>query len=205
MRRLTRIMLGMDYNTQTYAEMYDGPMSIKDPRCPNMPPIPDNSSIYYQGDIGFDITGTHKLAQDKPTVTWSIPAENLGLKAYTAAAADFCLREFGKYIDALNAELYNRSRPDNENGKYYLNTPGGEILERNTAYFALCPQRDYNYGGGLTVCLLPNDQLQPPRMCLCIRLKVQLPKKNFASPFKCSARTCPTRWTDLLPNLILRG
>ena len=281
MRRLTRIMLGMDYNTQTYVEMYDGPMSIKDPRCPNMPPIPDNSSIYYQGDVGFDITGTHKLAQDKPTVTviipgdmivcdteggmpmkrlkyflhhmendtatykemydgkmevnfpstawdghaqppevhhistywhdanaceittthklaqdkptvtWSIPVENLGLKTYTAAAADFCLREFKKYIDELNAELYNRSRPDNENGKYYLHAPGGEILERNTAYFSLCPQRDYNYGTGLTVYLLPDDQLQPPKMCLCIRLQVQLPKKKLRKSIQMLCKDLP--------------
>ena len=281
MKRLKSKLLGMETNTQTYEAMYDGAMTIKDPRYPNMPPISDNCPIYYKDDIGFDITGTHKLAQDKPTVvviipsdrilcdtdggmpmkrlkyflhqmqndtatykemydgkmevnfystawdghvqppevhhistywhdnnaceittthklaqdkptvTWSIPVENLGLKTYTAAAADFCLREFGKYIDALNAELYNRSRPDNENGKYYLHAPGGEILERNTAYFSLCPQRDYNYGGGSTVYLMPDDQLQPPKMCLCIRLQVQLPKKKLRKTIQMLCRDLP--------------
>ena len=94
--------------------------------------------IYYNEDIGFKITGTHKLAQDKPTVTINIPIEMLSmeedtLQSHTSAiaAADHCLRKFAPYIDGLNAELYNRSRPDSEAGniiftaraaRYYRNT-----------------------------------------------------------------------------------
>ena len=62
--------------------------------------------------------------RDKPTVTINIPIEKLSmeedtLQSHTSAiaAADHCLRKFAPYIDGLNAELYNRSRPDSENGK----------------------------------------------------------------------------------------
>ena len=77
MKRLKSKLLGMETNTQTYEAMYDGAMTIKDPRYPNMPPISDNCPIYYKDDIGFDITGTHKLAQDKPTVVVIIPSDRI--------------------------------------------------------------------------------------------------------------------------------
>ena len=145
----------MEPNTTTYKAMYEGSMIIEDPAHPTMEPYVDYSSTYYNESIGFDISTTHKLAQDKPTVVISIPCTTLGIdvpdKSTESVEADFCLRAFKKYVDELNAELYNRSRPDNENGKYYLCTPCGEIIKRNTAYFALCPQKDYTNGSGSTV------------------------------------------------------
>ena len=97
-------------------------------------------------------------------------------KQLEKAAADFCLRAFAPYIDALNAELYNRSRPDKENGKFELYRPSGEVLMRNTAYFAVCAQRDYEYLGGINVSLYdPEDHPTPAKYCLCLRLQIQLP------------------------------
>ncbi len=95
------------------------------------------------------------------------------------AAADFCLRELAPYIDELNAELYNRSRPDRENGKYYLYRPTGEIHTRNAAFFAMCPQKDYENLGGIRVRLLEDGVARPPRLCLCIRMQIQLPFKKL--------------------------
>ena len=95
------------------------------------------------------------------------------------AAADFCLREFAPYIDALNAELYNRSRPDKENGKYYLHRPAGEIHTNNAAFFALCPQKDYENLSGIRVQLLEDGVERPPKLCLCIRMQIQLPFKKL--------------------------
>ena len=124
-------------------------------------------------------TRGHKLLKDKPTVTWQIPCEKIGITEISDTCADFCLRKFKKYIDELNRELYNRSRPDNENGKYYIHEPKGEIIKGNTAYFAMCPQKDYENGGGSTVYLLTDNVARPPKMCLCIRMQVQLPKKRL--------------------------
>lgn len=192
MKRLKNILLSMQNDTTTYKEMYDGPMIVC---CPHAPKILDHDPIYYSEYAGFEITPTHKLAQDKPTVMISIPCETLGIgipdKATECAAADFCLRAFKKHIDELNDELYNRSRPDNENGKYYLYAPGGEIVKRNTAYFAMCPQKGYENGAATMVYLFADGVERPERMCLCIRMQVQLPKKKLRKTIQMLCRNLP--------------
>ena len=194
MKRLKNKILSMEPNTTTYTAMYDGSMLIVDPSS-TMPSYMDYSSIYYNESIGFDISTTHKLAQDKPTVVISIPCTTLGIdipdKSTESVEADFCLRAFKKYIDELNAELYNRSRPDNENGKYYLCAPGGEIIKRNTAYFALCPQKDYTNGSGSKVYILSDGISRQPLMCLCIRVQVQLPKRNIKKTLRMLCKDLP--------------
>ena len=54
----------MESNTTTYRAMYEGSMVIVDPSHPTMLPYVDYSSTYYNESIGFDISVTHKLAQD---------------------------------------------------------------------------------------------------------------------------------------------
>ena len=195
MKRLKNKILSMEPNTTTYKAMYEGSMTIVDPSHPTMEPYVDYSSTYYNESVGFEISTTHKLAQDKPTVVISIPCATLGIdipdKFTENVEADYCLRAFKKYIDELNAELYNRSRPDNENGKYYLCAPGGEIIKRNTAYFALCPQKDYTNGSGSTVYLLSDGVSRPPLMCLCIRIQVQFPLKKLRKTFQMMCRDLP--------------
>ena len=195
MKRLKNKMLSMEPNTTTYKAMYEGSMTIVDPSHPTMEPYVDYSSTYYNKSVGFEISTTHKLAQDKPTVVISIPCATLGIdipdKFTENVEADYCLRAFKKYIDELNAELYNRSRPDNENGKYYLCAPGGEIIKRNTAYFALCPQKDYTNGSGSTIYLLSDGVSRPPLMCLCIRIQVQFPLKKLRKTFQMMCRDLP--------------
>lgn len=185
----------MEPNSGTYKEIYEGSMMvIVDPES-TIPPREEYSSTYYNEGIGFNISVTHKLAQDKPTVVISIPCTMLGIdapdKSVESAEADFCLRAFKKYIDELNAGLYNRSRPDKENGRYYLCTPGGEIIKRNTAYFALSPQKDYTNGSGSTVYLLNDGVSRPPLMCLCFRLQIQLPAKKHRKTLGMLCRDLP--------------
>ncbi len=184
MKRLKNMLLSMDPSTTTYKAMYEGCMIVYDPSHPGMEPWTAYEPTYYHEDIGFTITLTHKLAQDKPTVVIAIPVARLGMTEPASAVeqdavADLCLRTFKPYIDEMNAELYNRSRPDTENGKYELHAPGGEILKRNASYFALCPQKDYQNGSGAKVYVLNDDIQRPPLLCLCIRLQVQLPAKKL--------------------------
>ena len=173
----------MDNSETTYAEIYNGRVTI---------PVVGKDGVveeyteeyyheYYGNDIILRITATHKLAQDKPTLTWCIPIELLGmeLKECTAAAADYCLRGFAPYINELNSALYNRSRPDNENGRYYLVKPGGEVLKRNSAYFAECHQKDYVNHKGNMITFLEDGAQRPPKMCLCIRMQAQLPRRKI--------------------------
>ena len=174
MKRLKYYLLNMQNNTDTYKEMYNGELILVPPS--GQEPEVQYEPIYWHEDISCEITNTHKLACSKPTLTWSIPVEKLGFDTSTPAAADHCLRAFIPYIDELNANIYNRSRPDDENGKYYVYKPGGEVLVRNTAYFALRPQKDYISGSGNTVYLPDDGVSRPLKMCLCIRMQVQLPK-----------------------------
>ncbi len=191
MKRLKHKLLSMQPDTATYHEMYDGSMLVADPQRPNIVPWAEYDPTYYRENIGFRISATHKLAQDKPTVTVIIPCGCLGICQHHTAAADFCLREFGRYIDELNTELYTRGRPDSETGKYYLCSPGSEVLQRNSAYFALCPQKDYQNGSASNVYLLDGSIALPPQMCLCIKLQVQLPKKKLRKTVQMLCRDLP--------------
>lgn len=203
MKRLKSKLLS-DPNTTTYKQIYEGSMIVEDPAHPSMLPYTDYNTTYYSDSIGFEITATHKLAQDKPTVTISIPCERLGLekvdKRMEVVIADFYLREFKPYIDALNVELYNRSRPDNESGKYYLCCPGGEVLQRNAAHFALCPQKDYVNGSGSTVYLLTDGVERALQKCLCIRMQVQLPYRKVRKAVQMMCRDLPDAVDSLLAN-----
>ena len=190
MNRLKHYLLNMQSNTTTYKEMYDGKSILVLPN-PDQDPEVQYDPVYWHEDISCEISYTHKLAYSKPTLTWSIPVEKLGFDVVTEAAADHCLRAFIPYIDELNAELYNRSRPDDENGKYYIYKPGGEVLVRNTAYFALRPQKDYISGSGNTAYLLDDDVSRPPKMCLCIRMQVQLPKGKLRKAIQMLCRDLP--------------
>ena len=195
MKRLKNKLLSMESDTTAYNAMYEGSIYIQDPTHPTIDPYVDHCPIYYNESVGFEITATHKLALDKPTVVIGIPCTTLGIdipeKSVESAEADFCLRAFKKYIDELNAELYNRSRPDNENGKYYICAPGGEVIRRNSAYFELRPQKDYTYGSGSTVYLLSDGIARPPVMCLCLRIQVQLPKKKLRKSLRMLCRDLP--------------
>lgn len=141
MNRLKNKLLAMPPHTTTYKEMYEGRITLIDPDFPSQKPTIEYDPTYYNGQIGFLITPTHKLAQDKPTINIQIPCKLLGISDANDAVADFCLRTFIPYIDELNTDLYNRTRPDNENGKYYICHPGGEILKRNASFFHFVNQK----------------------------------------------------------------
>ena len=195
MKRLKNKLLAMEPNTVTYKEMYEGGMLVADPSHPTIEPWAEYDPTYYYGEIGFHISCTHKLAQDKPTVTISIPCKDLGIEPpppeAECALADFCLRVFGNYMEELNQALYNRGRPDEENGRYELCRPGGEILQRNAAYFAECIPKDYENGSGSTVYILTDRRNRPPQRCLCLRLQVQLPRRKLRKAIQMLCRDLP--------------
>ena len=195
MKRLKNKLLAMESDTSTYREMYEGSMVVCDPAHPTILPYVDYSATYYRESVGFAISITHKLAQDKPTVLITIPCATLGIEIPSRetenAEADFCLRAFKPYMDELNAALYNRSRPDHENGKYYVCAPGGEVVRRNAAYFALFPQKDYENGAGSEVYLLSDGISRPPLMCLCLLVQVQLPKRKLRKTIQMLCRDLP--------------
>lgn len=183
----------MDNNTTTYKAMYEGEIIVPAGSYgnPSPEPIVESDPTYWYGDISVRIETTHKNAKDKPTLTFMLPAEIMGITDYSVSAADFCLRRLAPYIDALNEEIFNRSRPDKENGRYYLYKPGGEVVLRNTAYFTVCPKKDYENGGGAKIYLLNDGVERPPVMCLCVMLQVQLPERKLRKTIQMLCRDLP--------------
>lgn len=175
MKRLKNIMLKMNEKSITFAEVYDGAYVI--PACceanPSAFSILENDPTYWQDNVFYEITATHKLAQDCPTVVIGIPCDILGINDFSPAAADFCLRQIKPHFDALNSELYNPARPIGENGWYHVCEVGGEVLVRNSAYFALHMQKDYENGNGINIYPILGQEM-PPKMYLCIMIQVQL-------------------------------
>lgn len=213
MKRLKYLLQQMNESTTTYPEMYRGESIMHFPPSPQghcMEPEKHYDPSYWHNDMVMDIEEDHKLAKDKPVITWHIPAECMGIsgeapggttawgadaeewkRVYLEAAADYCLRRFQRYMDELNQELYNRSRPDNENGKYYICRPGGQVLTRNASYFAMHSQKDYRNGSGINVYLLDDGMVRPMRMCLCLKLQVQLPAKRLKKAVKMLCKDLP--------------
>lgn len=193
MKRLKNILLRMDPNTTTFTPMYSGNMMYipTQQNTGKMDPQRFSEPTYWKNNVSYTFSHTHKYALDKPTITIQIPAEQLGIKSFTMHIADYCLRVFNPYINMLNKKLSNWTRPDIKSGKYYIYLPRGEILTRNCVYFSLCPQMNYVNGGGITVYQLDDDKIRQPRMCLCIRLQVQLPYKNIKKSIKMLCRDLP--------------
>lgn len=193
MIRLKSTLLKMERNTKTFREMYEAEIVVP-PHTPENPsdfPEIDRDSTFWYGDISVTIEKTNKAVPDCPTLLWKIPAQKLGIDCYSTAVADFCYREMKPYVDELNAELYNRNKPREETGWYYMADLGGEVLERNTAYFEMSPSKSYVNRGGSVVADLPHDEAGGMRMCLCVRLLVQLTPKNIQKVVKMLCGTLP--------------
>jgi len=181
----------MDPSAVSYTEMYEGPINVVDRETGVT--TEENDSVYWHGDIGFEVTRTHKLALDKPTILIRIPAADIarGSKLWLdveteqneqqrakllTAAADCCLRAFVPYIDRQNELLFNSGRPDVENGRYYIQTPNGEVLMRNGAFFSVMNPCDYILENGRTAYLKPAEETEPAQLFLCILMQVQFPR-----------------------------
>ena len=143
---------------------------------------------FWDNGVAYTLDRTHKLVPDRPTITISIPVEKLGIEAPTLGAADYCLRRITPYFEAINAEYANRSRPDKDNGKFYLCEPGSKVLLRNTAYFAMQEAQDYEELGGNNIHVDLEKDTPPDIFCLCIRMEVQLPhlKLDRATKMLCN-------------------
>ncbi len=177
MTRLKSLLMSMENKTKNWREMYEGLIFI--PACtPGNPtefPVTGSDPTYWSDrDISFTVETTNRMAFDRPTILCQIPAEMLGITDYSTAVADDCYRQFIPYLEDLNSELYNRNKPPEETGYYYMAHPTGEILVRNTAYFTMRPRKDYKNLGGYKIINYPDEELGAPQMCLSMRFQVQL-------------------------------
>ena len=146
---------------------------------------------FWRDGISYTFDRTNKEALDRPTVTVSIPVTMPGIEEFSPAAADFCLREIAPYFEKYNSEYFNRTRPDSDNGRFILYQPGSEVLQRNAAYFAMRPAKDYENGRGNVIYVREFEEPPPDRMCLCVRVEVQLPHGKLKRAIKMLTKDLP--------------
>jgi len=199
----------MNPNSTTYEEMYDGRMLVWPVPLDKDPEFVYDSTYWYN-DIAFTFERPHKLSLDKPTVTISIPIKMLNLNKEDCshiAAEDYILRAFKPYLDCLNGEITNRKRPAKETGKYYIYSPGGEVVKRNCVYFQDVERLHYMLLGNKK---LKNDRMRNvftisvpsiyedapeyqrlPEFCVNVMIQVQLPSKNFKKSLQMLTKHLP--------------
>jgi hypothetical protein len=177
MIRLKNYLLAMENKTKNWREMYEGLVVIPAGTPGNESDFMEtayDATYWYEGDISFTLETTNRMAFDRPTILCQIPAERLGITDFCTAVADDCYRQWIPYLEDLNRELYNRNKPPEETGYYYMANPGGEILVRNTAYFTMRPRKDYKNQGRNIIIHYPAEQVGAPQMCISMRFQVQL-------------------------------
>lgn len=195
MKRLRYFILNMKPASESYEEMYEGKMYET---FMDKDPIIHNHAVYWNGEIGYEITKSNRLELSKPTVTIHIPMKLLKTEEMGLAALDYTLRAFIPYIQALNENNDNRKRTDRENGHYYIYEPNNKILIRNVITTKIFPQKYYKlisgntiesvdglrdrgvnrYAPGKTCTIETLDGIRdvPAYLCVSIMIQVQLPQ-----------------------------
>lgn len=195
MKRLKYYILNMKPTSETYEDMYEGKMyeSFLD-----KDPIVHNHAVYWDGEIGYEITKSNRLELSKPTVTIHIPVKFFPVEEIGVAALDSIFRAFIPYIRELNELNDNRKRAAKENGHYYIYEPNSKVLARNVVSASVVPQKYYrllgkntiepidglrdrgltSYSPGKNCMIQPVDGQRkiPSYLCINIMIQVQLPE-----------------------------
>lgn len=195
MKRLKYYILNMKPTSENYEDMYEGKMyeSFMD-----KDPIVHNHAVYWDGEIGYEITKSNRLELSKPTVTIHIPLKLLKTEETGTAALDYMFRAMIPYIRGLNEQNDNRKRTAAENGHYFIYEPGNKVLVRNVVTVKTVSQKYYrliskntiepidglrdrgvnSYTPGKNCMIAPIDGEKriPAYLCVSMMLQVQLPK-----------------------------
>ena len=185
----------MKPDSETYEDMYEGKMyeSFMDKN-----PIVHNHAVYWDGEIGYEITKSNRLELSKPTVAIHIPMKQFQAEEMDTAALDYLFRAFIPYIRALNEGNDNRKRTAKENGHYFIYEPNNKVLVRNVVTVNRVAQKYYRLLGRNTIepidglrdrgmssykpgknCMIqPMDGIReiPSYLCVSILIQVQLPE-----------------------------
>lgn len=185
MKRLKSMIGGLLPNNYTYKELYDGRIYMYSDLSEEWP-WEESDPVYWRNEIFYEITRSNKLQTDLPTIKIGIPTKMLGINMPkdrhsiettilrdTIVEADFCLRSFIPFIDKLNEDNYNRTRPDKENGKYIIYHPGHKVLLRNCAYFCETTPQPYVLLKAGEGKMLPAQETES-YLCIMIQMQQQM-------------------------------
>lgn len=140
--RLRKILIEIDdCNVSYYRKVYED-----DSHLLSLKSRPDlQASVlgpyYYYRDIELKFEVTHRLLLEKPTITIKIPLKHLNLNEKSSystiqrlAIEDYCLRNFGTYVNSKNKEYYSRTKEAKITGMLYIQEPGQEMIQRNCSF-----------------------------------------------------------------------
>ncbi|MBD5461343.1 MAG: hypothetical protein HDR26_10445 [Lachnospiraceae bacterium] len=173
MKRLNYFITNMKPASETYEEMYEGKLCETPGDCD---PIVHNHAMYWDDEIGYEITKSNRLELSRPTVTVHIPLKLLRTEETCVAARDYIFRAFIPYIRTLNEQNDNRKRTAKENGHYYIYEPDHKVLDRNVVSITRVPQKYYRIISGNTIAVLDDHEHIPAYLCVSLMLQVQLPE-----------------------------
>lgn len=188
MKRLRTFLLSMKSTSETYEEVYEGKLYET---FIDKDPIVHNQAIYWDGEIGYEITKSNRLELSKPTVTIHIPLKRLRMEETNVAALDYVFRSFIPYIRALNDANDNRKRPAKENGHYDIYEPNHKILKRNVISAKMVAQKYYRILSGSTIETLDGAEAVPAYLCVGIMIQVQLPEGKHKKAAQMLTRDLP--------------
>ncbi len=159
-------------NSETYEDMYEGKMLET---FIDKDSIEHNHALYWDDEIGYEITKSNRLDLSKPTITIHIPMKNLKVDDTSTATLDYIFRSFIPYIKTLNGLNENRKRTGKENGHYYIYEPGNKILKRNVITTNMVSQKYYTNPTKNTIIPIDEANDVPAYLCASIMIQVQLP------------------------------
>jgi len=162
----------MSPKSENYEEMYEGKMLEtfidKDAKA-------HNHAVYWDDEIGYEITKSNRLNLSRPTVTIHIPMKDLQITDTSTAVLDYIFRSFIPYINMLNELNDNRKRTAKENGHYYIYEPNHKVLKRNVISANMISQKYYTNPTKNTIVPMDGGEDLPVYLCASIMIQVQLP------------------------------
>lgn len=172
MKRLRYYLLNMSPKSENYEEMYEGKMleTFIDKDA-----IEHNHAVYWDDEIGYEITKSNRLNLSRPTVTIHIPMKNFKITDTSTAVLDYIFRAFIPYINMLNELNDNRKRTAKEHGHYYIYEPNHKVLKRNVINANVISQKYYTNPTKNTIIPMDDAKDVPAYLCASIMIQVQLP------------------------------
>lgn len=202
MKRLKYYLLNMRPASETYEEMYEGKMleTFIDKDANE-----HNHAVYWDEEIGYEITKSNRLELSKPTVTIHIPMKNLKVEDTSTAALDYIFRSFFPYIQTLNELNDNRKRIAKENGHYYIYKPNNKVLARNVIMARMISQKYYTNPTKNTIIPIDGAKDVPGYLCASIMIQVQLPIGKHKKAVQMLTKDLPDAVNRFIDEFSLEG
>lgn len=200
MKRLKGILLSLRQDEVNYNQVYHGKIHLVAKEGTKDLPVNLSEPTYWEDGIYYKFQRSNRLEPSKPTITIGIPIRKLHIAEGLIngktkisqggiPAADYCLRDFSKYLEVLNEDISNRKRTDKENGRFYIYEPNGKVLKRNCSYFKSSSSKYFTYTDKQSGRMQNSTKME---WYLNIMIMVQLPEMKLKQTIQMLTKSLPT-------------